>query len=300
VITHNPATQDGGCFSSYYDGANKLIGMLVSENATVVSLTRNNVLRHRYSEFVTAARESGSSFVKWEAAGKDVVIEVVKGACEMLAIQSAAKQCTINGHQHILYEDFANNPLRVVEQVLQRAHLKDGVTVKGLLETHHNSLSKKMDELAFAGSFAYAFERPEEVFKSLQAVCLDWTFWGGSFTFTREPRPMCLSAPSCEKAGLTCFCEDTDKMRIAVWLGQNQSQPNWWLEQTPHLSSRSVESIDNKLDKPVVKPDKENVTTSQSPAKSSQSPWPSSAPMSLANGAARLGCSTRWLVRDMA
>ena len=57
IITHNPSTQGGGCFSSYFDGEERLTELLEAENATVVSWTRNNVLRQKYSDM--AARVSG-------------------------------------------------------------------------------------------------------------------------------------------------------------------------------------------------------------------------------------------------
>jgi len=249
IITHNPSTQGGGCFSSYFDGEDRLTELLAAENATVVSWTRNNVLRQRYSEYLTAAtKDFGTTnvssklskaehgFVKWNATGKEVVSEVVNGACEMLAIQSAAKKCSSQHHRHVVYEEYAKDPWTALKRVLSWADLKEGVTASQLMLPHRDALKTRPDELAFAGSFAYAFERPDEVFQSLQAVCLDWTFWGGSFTSIHTPRPMCLSAPSCEKAGLPCFCDKPDVVhstRNAVWLGHNQSQPDWWLEQTP-------------------------------------------------------------------
>lgn len=262
IITHNPATQGGGCFSSYYKGASRLTELLTAEDATVLSWTRNNVLRQRYSEFRQAATKDssgntstaiGSDIVKWGAPGREIVQEVINGACEMLAIQSAAKRCTSHQHRHVVYEDYAKDPMAAVEQVLQWAELKEGVNVKEVLEPYRDSLQRKSDELAFAGSFAYAFERPDDVFKSLQAVCLDWTFWGGSFTDTHTPRPMCLSAPSCERAGLGCSCakpEIVHNARNAVWLGSNQSQPNWWLDM-PRFNSHVVDATHNKLVSPL-------------------------------------------------
>jgi hypothetical protein len=242
IITHNPSTQGGGCFSSYFDGADRLSELLAAENATVISWTRNNVLRQRYSEFLTAATNDFTAnvskvekgFIKWNATGNEVVKEVVNGACEMLAIQSAAKKCTTQRHRHVVYEEYAKDPLTALKRVLSWAELKGGVTVSQLLKPHREVLKTRPDELAFAGSFAYAFEHPDEVFQSLQAVCLDWTFWGGSFTSRHTPRPMCLSSPSCEKAGLPCYCDAPNVVhntRNAMWLG-DQSQPDWWLEQT--------------------------------------------------------------------
>ena len=53
----NPTTDAGGCFSSYYGGARHLPSLLRESGATVVSWTRNNVLRQKYSDM--AARVSG-------------------------------------------------------------------------------------------------------------------------------------------------------------------------------------------------------------------------------------------------
>ena len=246
IITHNPSTQGGGCFSSYFDGEERLTELLEAENATVVSWTRNNVLRQRYSEYLTSVTDGVSAnlskvaqgdergFVKWNATGKEVVSEVVNGACEMLAIQSAAKQCSKH-HRHVVYEEYAKDPYAALKRVLSWAELKEGVKPAELLKPHRDALRPRPDEFAFAGSFAYAFERPEDIFQSLQAVCLDWTFWGGSFTSIHTPRPMCLAAPSCEQAGLPCSCDKpgfVHSTRNAAWLGRDHSQPDWWLEQS--------------------------------------------------------------------
>ena len=199
IITHNPSTQGGGCFSSYFDGEERLTELLAAENATVVSWTRNNVLRQRYSEYLTSVTDGvvtdGVSanmskvergFVKWNATGKEVVSEVVNGACEMLAIQSAAKQCS-KRHRHVVYEEYAKDPYAALKRVLSWADLKESVTPAELLKPHRDSLRSRPDEFAFAGSFAYAFERPEDIFQSLQAVCLDWTFWAAALPpFTRH------------------------------------------------------------------------------------------------------------------
>jgi len=246
IITHNPSTQGGGCFSSYFDGEDRLTELLADTNATVVSWTRNNVLRQRYSEYLTSVSKEVSAnmskvergFVKWNATGKEVVSEVVNGACEMLAIQSAAKRCSDEHHRHIVYEEYAKDPYVALKRVLSWASLKEAFTPAQLLKPHRDALKTRSDELAFAGSFAYAFERPDEIFQSLQAVCLDWTFWGGSFTSIHTPRPMCLAAPSCEQAGLTCSCDKPSVVhstRNAAWLGRDQSQPAWWLEQSAQV-----------------------------------------------------------------
>jgi len=254
IITHNPSTQGGGCFSSYFDGEDRLTELLATENATVVSWTRNNVLRQRYSEYLTSATKDFSTnmskvergFVKWNATGKEVVSEVVNGACEMLAIQSAAKRCSNEHHRHVVYEEYAKDPWTALKRVLTWADLKEGVTPVKLLKPHREALKTRSDELAFAGSFAYAFERPDEVFESLQAVCLDWTFWGGSFTSIHTPRPMCLAAPSCEQAGLPCSCDKPSVVhstRNAAWLGRNQSQPDWWLEQSSQVDDQLADGV---------------------------------------------------------
>ena len=259
IITHNPSTQGGGCFSSYFDGEERLTELLAAENATVVSWTRNNVLRQRYSEYLTSVTKDVSDnmskvergFVKWNATGKEVVSEVVNGACEMLAIQSAAKRCSNQRHRHVVYEEYAKDPYAALKRVLSWADLKEGFTPAELLKPHRDALKTRSDELAFAGSFAYAFERPDEIFQSLQAVCLDWTFWGGSFTSTHTPRPMCLAAPSCEQAGLPCSCDKPSVVhstRNAAWLGRDQSQPDWWLEQSAQVDelAEGVFVVDEK------------------------------------------------------
>ena len=61
IITHNPSTQGGGCFSSYFDGEDRLTELLADSNATVVSWTRNDVLRQRYSEYLTSVSKEVSA-----------------------------------------------------------------------------------------------------------------------------------------------------------------------------------------------------------------------------------------------
>ena len=250
IITHNPSTQGGGCFSSYFDGEERLTELLAAENATVVSWTRNNVLRQRYSEYLTSVTKDVSDnmskvergFVKWNATGKEVVSEVVNGACEMLAIQSAAKRCSNQRHRHVVYEEYAKDPYAALKRVLSWADLKEGFTPAQLLKPHRDALKTRSDELAFAGSFAYAFERPDEIFQSLQAVCLDWTFWGDSYTHVQPPRPMCLAAPSCVEAELACSCRTFaaghENDLIGSWL--NTDQPDQWLTQTAERGSDEV------------------------------------------------------------
>ena len=55
IISHNPNSPGGGCFSSYFEGGGeRLIKLLHESDATVISWTRNNVLRQRYSLWLAA------------------------------------------------------------------------------------------------------------------------------------------------------------------------------------------------------------------------------------------------------
>ena len=42
-----------------------------------------------------------------------------------------------------------------------------------------------------SASLEAAFDRPELVLNALRRACLDWTFWGGAWENTREPRAPC-------------------------------------------------------------------------------------------------------------
>merc|ERR1712070_1276988 len=95
-------------------------------NATIVSWTRNNVLRHEYSLYMVDKTDNGYSnhldkhatktFIpfKWIETSLPVMVNtIIATACDMLAIRSAFSQCTdddARDHQ-IVYEDFANDPM---------------------------------------------------------------------------------------------------------------------------------------------------------------------------------------------
>ena len=72
------------------------------------------------------------------------------------------------------------------------------------------------------------------VLEKLKAVCLDWTFWGDSYTHVQPPRPMCLKAPSCAEAELVCNCRNFgaghEDDLVGSWL--DTDQPDRWLTQT--------------------------------------------------------------------
>ena len=72
------------------------------------------------------------------------------------------------------------------------------------------------------------------VLEKLKAACLDWTFWGDSYTHVQPPRPMCLQAPSCAAAELVCNCRNFgaghEDDLIGSWLSTDQ--PDQWLTQT--------------------------------------------------------------------
>ena len=80
------------------------------------------------------------------------------------------------------------------------------------------------------------------VLEKLKAVCLDWTFWGDSYTHVQPPRPMCLAAPSCVEAELACSCRTFaaghENDLIGSWL--NTDQPDQWLTQTAERGSDEV------------------------------------------------------------
>jgi len=168
-----------------------------------------------------------------------VVNAVINGACEMLAIEAAFHKSTSQWHHHMVFEDFARNPLRSMEQVLKWATLKPGVVPAQLLKPHESWLVARPEPEV--KSFAYALGHPDEVLEGLEAVCLDWTFWGTSYTRPRPPRPMCLEAPSCAsvRPRVNCGCDlprSQHSKRNMFWLG-NVTQPRWWLtpEETPRL-----------------------------------------------------------------
>ena len=209
IISHNPTTDAGGCFSSYYGGAQHLPALLRESGATVVSWTRNNVLRQKYSDM--AARVSGdygghttADAPLWEGSPKGIAGAAIKSACQMLAIQSAHRMCTEHHDQVIQYEDYANDPYSTVKRLLGWASLKEGYTPEVLLAPHAALLARRPEPKM--PSCAGLFKDPDGVLEKLKAACLDWTFWGDSYTHVQPPRPMCLEAPSCEEAGLTCNC----------------------------------------------------------------------------------------------
>ena len=149
IITHNPSTQGGGCFSSYFDGEERLTELLEAENATIVSWTRNNVLRQKYSDM--AARVSGdygghataADAPLWEGSPKGIAGAAIKSACQMLAIQSAHRMSTDRHEQVVQYEDYANDPYGTVRRLLGWAALKDGYTPEGLLAPHAQLLERR-------------------------------------------------------------------------------------------------------------------------------------------------------------
>jgi hypothetical protein len=148
IISHNPTTDAGGCFSSYHGGARHLTSLLRGSGATVVSWTRNNVLRQKYSDM--AARVSGdygghttADAPLWEGSPKGIAGAAIKSACQMLAIQSAHRMSTERHEQVIQYEDYANDPYSTVERLLGWASLKDGYTPEGLLAPHAALLERR-------------------------------------------------------------------------------------------------------------------------------------------------------------
>lgn len=72
------------------------------------------------------------------------------------------------------------------------------------------------------------------VLEKLKAACLDWAFWGDSYTHVQPPRPMCLEAPSCAEAELVCNCRNFgaghEDDLVGSWL--DTDQPDRWLTQT--------------------------------------------------------------------
>ena len=149
IISHNPTTDAGGCFSSYYGGARHLPSLLRESGATVVSWTRNNVLRQKYSDM--AARVSGdygghataADAPLWEGSPKGIAGAAIKSACQMLAIQSAHRMSTDRHEQVVQYEDYANDPYGTVRRLLGWAALKDGYTPEGLLAPHAQLLERR-------------------------------------------------------------------------------------------------------------------------------------------------------------
>ena len=146
IISHNPTTNAGGCFSSYYHGAQHLPTMLRESGATVVSWTRNNVLRQKYSDM--AARVTGdygghTNYTLWEGSPKGIVGAVINGACQMLAIQRAQQLSTEHHDQVVQYEDYANDPYSTVKRLLGWASLKEGYTPDGLLAPHVALLERR-------------------------------------------------------------------------------------------------------------------------------------------------------------
>jgi hypothetical protein len=247
VISHNPTTDAGGCLSSYYGGAAHLPALLRKSGATVISWTRNNVLRQKYSDYL--ARKTGdygghttAEAPVWEWSPKSIVDASINGACQMLAIQSAFKLSTPHLDRVLQYEDFANDPYRTVKQVLQWADLKPGYTPEGLLEPHRSWLERRPEPPK--PSCAFLFNDSDGVLEKLKAVCLDWTFWGDSYTNTRQPRPMCLNARSCTEAGLDCSCRNPAPAHeddlVRSWL--KTDSPDWWMDQTKWTVGGRVES----------------------------------------------------------
>ena len=64
------------------------------------------------------------------------------------------------------------------------------------------------------------------VLEKLKAACLDWAFWGDSYTHVQPPRPMCLEAPSCAEAELVCNCRNFgaghEDDLVGSWLDTDQ------------------------------------------------------------------------------
>ena len=152
----------------------------------------------------------------------------------MLAIQAAFRRASRNWQRHLTFEDFARDPLRAMQQLLEWASLKPHYSPVQLLQPHHSWLVSRPEPNA--ESFAYALARPDEVLEGLKAVCLDWTFHGSSYgPDARAPQPMCLDAPSCAAArpALHCGCDlpsNEHSARNMFWL-ENATQPSWWLDQ---------------------------------------------------------------------
>ena len=180
----------------------------------------------------TARRKSETA--KWDHSPTQIVNAVTNGACEMLAIQAAFRRASRNWQRHLTFEDFARDPLRAMQQLLEWASLKPHHTPAQLLQPHHSWLVSRPE--TNAESFAYALARPDEVLEGLKAVCLDWTFYGSSYgPDARAPQPMCLDAPSCAAArpALHCGCDlpsNEHSARNMFWL-ENATQPSWWLDQ---------------------------------------------------------------------
>ena len=185
IISHNPTTDAGGCFSSYYGGAQHLPSLLRESGATIVSWTRNNVLRQKYSDM--AARVSGdygghttADAPLWEGSPKGIAGAAIKSACQMLAIQSAHRMSTEHHEQVIQYEDYANDPYSTVKRLLGWASLKEGFTPEGLLAPHAALLERRPEPET--PSCAKLFKDPDGV-----PACVKRPPWQG--------RPSVLAPP---------------------------------------------------------------------------------------------------------
>ena len=164
IISHNPTTDAGGCFSSYFGGAQRLPIMLRNSGATVISWTRNNVLRQKYSDVV--AHETGDYGGRaaahgplWEGTPNGIASATINGACQMLAIQSAHQMSTEHHDRVIQYEEYANDPYGTVARLLGWASLKEGYTPEGLLSPHATLLKRRPEPET--PSCAALFEDPD-------------------------------------------------------------------------------------------------------------------------------------------
>jgi len=216
VISTNPQTMAGGCFSMAVEGGGRrLAALLRNTNATIVAWTRTNTLRRTLGVAGTNARlaREGKQTVSRtpSVAARTVVKEVIQLSCEMLQVTKALQLSTAERywHQHISYEQFAHDPLATMGKLLSWAQFKPGFDAEHVLDAYQGDLrtthTEPQKELC---SLEHHFDQPDEVLGNLSAACLDWMYWGGSYTNTSRPRPMCLSAPSCTSAKLTCDCNE--------------------------------------------------------------------------------------------
>jgi len=198
VITHNPITAAGGCFSEHVPhgaaGARRLARMLKNSNATVVSWTRRNSLRVVLADMCASntGNNSGSASAcyPWPVADYSPAYWVRRTASEyekQRKIVSIAADA--GGVADFDFETFAAHAAATLTVLLGHV-LGPKAAAAAVAAKPPTQMSDS------SASLEAAFDRPELVLNALRRACLDWTFFGGSWENAREPRAPCPASLS--------------------------------------------------------------------------------------------------------
>ena len=198
IISHNPITQAGGCFAAAKgrnEGVERLVMMLRSHPSkpTVVSLTRRNALRievslHWALETNNWHRHPGISYPPLATKPSALAQKVLARYQKEQTIRTIGSQC--GAQLAIEFEDWALRRAPTYRKLLHSVANLSSSVVSSLIEPHLTMLAPHPEREAV--SFAAAFSSPNDILAELTRRCMDWMFWGGSYTnVTKAYREPC-------------------------------------------------------------------------------------------------------------